>query len=125
MFKKVFAALLCVVTLGLTQSCSKETEDLLLGKWRLIAVDEDFSKAWEYTIEFLKKGEFKLFNKPDHMEGYYKLDGKNLILYDIQNVGGNGVSSTDTVLLESLTENEMMWILPNYADFNTFLFEKM
>lgn len=33
---KVFAMLLCIAVLGLTTSCSKDDEDLIVGKWKLI-----------------------------------------------------------------------------------------
>ncbi|MBO7101909.1 MAG: hypothetical protein J6V98_07825 [Bacteroidales bacterium] len=33
---KVFALMLCIVTLGLTTSCSKENQDLIIGNWRIV-----------------------------------------------------------------------------------------
>lgn len=32
---KVFAMMLCIAALGLTTSCSKDDEDLIVGKWKL------------------------------------------------------------------------------------------
>lgn len=65
---KVIALMLCIATLGLTTSCSKDNEDLIIGKWKCVSsihesVDPETHELRTYnnesvgvTMEFFEDG---------------------------------------------------------------------
>lgn len=46
MGKSIFAKLLCIVVLGLTMSCSKDSDDLIVGEWELSHY------VWSYYLDY-------------------------------------------------------------------------
>ncbi|MBR4774036.1 MAG: lipocalin family protein [Bacteroidales bacterium] len=65
---RFFAMMLCIAALGLTTSCSKDNEDLIIGKWKCVSsvhqsVDPDTHELNTYNnesvgmvMEFTKDG---------------------------------------------------------------------
>lgn len=87
---RIFAVMLCIATLGMMTSCSKD-EDSIVGKWTVIEAGGQFTNAvtgepeevtynWEGAIwEFTKEG--KLISNYGSYD--YKVDGKTLtIMWD-------------------------------------------
>lgn len=85
---RVFALLACVATMGIMSSCTKSNEDLIVGKWELVTIEndgtiygreaQDLTDFWRFTAD----GTWIMYYKEERDQGNYKINGDKLFLYE-------------------------------------------
>ena len=69
---KIIALMLCIVVLGLTTSCSKDNEDLIIGTWKCVSSMEERTSVYHdpqtyidrevgTIVEFTEDGKMNMF----------------------------------------------------------------
>lgn len=101
---KFLAMLLCVVAIASLSACSKDNEDLIVGKWKLIANSAD-NVNWQeitddyfiITYDFRSDGTFTCVG----LSGTYSIDGSTLIM--------DAIGYPVTLKIISITDSELIW----------------
>lgn len=85
---RVFALLASIATTGILFSCTKSNEDLIIGKWELVTIEDDgtiygrdaqdLTDFWEFTAN----GIWIMYYKDDSDKGTYRINGDKLFLYE-------------------------------------------
>ena len=96
--------LLCVVAIASPSACSKDNEDLIVGKWKLIANSAD-NVNWQeitddyfiITYDFRSDGTFTCVG----LSGTYSIDGSTLIM--------DAIGYPVTLKIISITDSELIW----------------
>lgn len=102
---KVFAMIVCIASLGLMISCSKDNAELIIGKWKWVSVTndgttiqmpEDNITTWEFT----ESGNVIMTMNGEAATGDYTVDGDKL------SISGSYVGNTVCKILK-LTKKEL------------------
>ena len=101
---KFLAMLTCVVAIASLSACSKDNEDLIVGKWKLIAQSAD-NVNWQeetndyiiITYDFRSDGTFTCVG----LSGTYSIDGSTLIM--------DAIGYPVTLKIISITDSELIW----------------
>lgn len=101
---KVLAMMLCIAAMGLTTSCSKDKDDLIVGKWEITTVDgrtdrEKVGSIWD----FASNGTFSLSAYGKTMNGTYYMVKDEKLTMTVDN-------DPVTVTIEELTKSKMVWM---------------
>lgn len=101
---KVLAMMLCIAAMGLTTSCSKDKDDLIVGKWEITTVDgrtdrEKVGSIWD----FASNGTFSLSAYGKTMNGTYYMVKDEKLTMTVDN-------DSVTVTIEELTKSKMVWM---------------
>ncbi|MBP3764104.1 MAG: hypothetical protein J6I49_09570 [Bacteroidales bacterium] len=88
---KAFAMLFCVAAMGLATSCSKDNEDLIVGKWKEAGTTE--------ITEFTKDG-YVYFDGARVAK--YKVDGDRLLMY-YKDANGNFTDDENDWCVRTIT----------------------
>lgn len=102
---KLIAMLLCVAAVATLSSCSKENEDLIIGKWEVVKCTSNLSgednsvigRIWEFKTDGMLSA--------DGENVSYSINGNNIILM------GGLVSGTITTLTKSKLVMELSFVL--------------
>lgn len=79
--------MLCIATIGLITSCSKDDseksyEELIVGKWRLTNPSQYESDCtWEFTKEGYFFEQYKYYGEERSMEAKYSIEGDTILFY--------------------------------------------
>ena len=74
--------------MGIMSSCTKSNEDLIVGKWELVTIEndgtiygreaQDLTDFWRFTAD----GTWIMYYKEERDQGNYKINGDKLFLYE-------------------------------------------
>ncbi len=101
---KVFAMMLCIATLGLNASCSKDFEDDIVGKWEMLSFPEEdlIGTVWNFTDN-------NTFTVSSYgyvgVTGTYEIDDDQMTL----TLNIDNEVNIEHVTITDLTSSEMKW----------------
>ncbi len=92
---KLIAMLLCVAAVATLSSCSKENEDLIIGKWEIVKCTSNLSGEDNSMIGIIWEFKTDGMMSANGQNVSYSIDGNNIILM------GGWFSGTITTLTKS------------------------
>ncbi|MBU0489437.1 MAG: hypothetical protein KKD31_15950 [Bacteroidetes bacterium] len=73
MLKKILVILICIAILPIFSNCKKRTENLLLGTWERVNIDDPFSKVYEYW-HFIDSDELMIVSYDESFDSILRTD---------------------------------------------------